>query len=164
MQAQDQMLPSQHAAKASHKEAGLLTLPVRACIALTGVQPGFSAECRVLAGTATTPPAVNLLQPVLFSALKMAHPTSSPAAMASWQMLKICSSQTQSIKLEINVQMQPANKAENRSYSWNQHYCISTFHDVSHFTQVWMQHWQPNPCTEVYTSGCFKAGAVNGQV
>ena len=61
----------------------LLTPPDKACIALTGVQPGFSAECRVLAGTATKPPAEKLKQLAkLLNSLKMMHPTSSPATMA----------------------------------------------------------------------------------
>jgi hypothetical protein len=57
----------------------MLTPPDRACIAVTGVQPGFSAECRVLAGTATTPPAEKVWHPAPSLASMMMHPTSSPA-------------------------------------------------------------------------------------
>lgn len=60
------------------------TPPDKACIALTGVQPGFSAECRVLAGTATTPPAVKFWQPAVFPrSLRIMHPTRSPTWHAS---------------------------------------------------------------------------------
>lgn len=34
-----------------HSSDRILTEPDKACIALTGTQPGFSAECNVLAGT-----------------------------------------------------------------------------------------------------------------
>ncbi len=68
----------------------VLTAPERACIALVGVQPGFSAECSVLAGTATTLPAEKFWQPGPSFLSRMAHPTNSPAQDLQNLCVRLC--------------------------------------------------------------------------
>ena len=152
----------------------VLTAPERACIALVGVQPGFSAECSVLAGTATTPPAEKLWQPGPSFWSTMIHPTNSPAQHMQDFYVRLFALMHGAYGVmlyddpltTLNQQaVQPASRCHNLSRTgimvmccsikqeshlaaatdWCRFSCL-TFNDVCHLTEVYMQHRQPDPC------------------